>query len=474
MLFATWMGGVLVLALRALHEFQRAARMRSGCVPVLDITVRNCYRQLYRQFTIPDPPTLLQFEGDGSPLLLGLRNPAILIPASLIESGTEDEIRMLLAHELAHYRRGDLLWCWIPAMAHLLFYFHPLVWLANREWPLDQEMACDLEAVEATNAAIGDYGEMLVKIAIQRPSVPHPGLASIRGDESLETLKRRLDAMNDLSIQPSPALRTAGVALAALACIALAPWRVVAQAARVAPVTPQTGVNQNLPKNQQNIAKGQVSPQPVSLPAVNNDKLIGDATVFSPSRSPELAGYLADLGSTDQFKRSAAVNALAESFPESYPGQRNRVVLALSAMLNDENLFIRQAAVRALAVWGGRSALPYILTALNDKEHSVRWATLDILAKLRDPRSADAVAARLSYGDGFKASPALVAIGPAAERSVLGCMNDMEWSVRMEACKILKQIGTKASLPMLQQAAADQNGLVVMAANDAIAEINKR
>src|SRR6185369_7852132 len=132
------------------------------------------------------------------------------------------------AHELAHLKRRDLPWGWVPALNHLLFYFHPLVWLAAREWRLAQEMACDELAVRATQMPAADYGEMLLKVATQPRPWPQPGLATVGGRESPRTLLRRLNAMHDF--RPTPgrrSLMTTG-ALAVLALAALVPWRLTA------------------------------------------------------------------------------------------------------------------------------------------------------------------------------------------------------------------------------------------------------
>ena len=42
-------------------------------------------------------------------------------------------LRMMLAHELAHFRRHDTRWALLPVVTRLLFWFHPLVLLAERE-----------------------------------------------------------------------------------------------------------------------------------------------------------------------------------------------------------------------------------------------------------------------------------------------------------------------------------------------------
>ena len=62
-------------------------------------------------------------------------------------------------------------------------------------------------------------------------------------------------------------------------------------------------------------------------------------------------------------------------------------------------------------------------------------------------------------------------MGSIAEPAVQPFLKDVEWLVRMDGCKILKSIGTQASLPMLKQVLCDENGLVGMVAKEAIEAI---
>ena len=63
-----------------------------------------------------------------------------------------EDLRLALAHEMAHVKRGDLRLALLPAAMQVLFFFHPLVWLASAEWAAAREEACDALALQATGA----------------------------------------------------------------------------------------------------------------------------------------------------------------------------------------------------------------------------------------------------------------------------------------------------------------------------------
>ena len=135
--------------------------------------------------------------GTRVPLAVGLRRTGILLPEGS-ERLSDDALRLVLAHELSHLRRRDPLLGWIPALAEMLFWFHPLARLSSREYLSAREELCDADALRATSASPRDYGELLLDFAVGRHSVL-PGSASC-GTPAGRRLKRRLEMLNHGSI----------------------------------------------------------------------------------------------------------------------------------------------------------------------------------------------------------------------------------------------------------------------------------
>ena len=99
-----------------------------------------------------------------SPCLFGLFNPAIY----LTERAAEDaaQARQIIAHELTHFRHGDMIWALLRSVCLVVWWFDPFVWLAAALSRRDGELACD----EGTIKALGedarfDYGRTLVGMA---------------------------------------------------------------------------------------------------------------------------------------------------------------------------------------------------------------------------------------------------------------------------------------------------------------------
>src|SRR4029078_1460517 len=100
--------------------------------------VENC-----RRMRVTRKPEVRLSTNPGSPCLIGVVRPVIVLPSAVLESCSAEALNAALLHELAHINRRDLFWNWLPPLAETAFFFHPLVWLARREWRLTQEIATD-------------------------------------------------------------------------------------------------------------------------------------------------------------------------------------------------------------------------------------------------------------------------------------------------------------------------------------------
>jgi bla regulator protein blaR1 len=217
LLFIVWLFGVFCCVIHLGYQWNRSTRLKRGASPVANAALAEACSKL----GIARLPALRESAAITTPVLIGIVRPTIIVPSRSVAS---DELRMMLAHELAHLKRRDLLWGWLPAICHTLFFFHPLLWLTRREWLLAQEMACDELAVWHSGASPAAYGNMLVELIASACPQPHFGKLSIC--ETTQNLKRRILAMKTVTTLNSRRLM---LAVLALSLAAILPWRIVAQ-----------------------------------------------------------------------------------------------------------------------------------------------------------------------------------------------------------------------------------------------------
>jgi hypothetical protein len=111
-----------------------------------------------------------------------------------------DELRALLAHELAHLVRGDSLWLGISRAVCSCLAFQPLNQLARREWQRAAEFLCDKWAVDRTGTPLA-LARCLAEVAGWR-------LAACRSNATLAATGRKTGLVDRieslLDARPAP------------------------------------------------------------------------------------------------------------------------------------------------------------------------------------------------------------------------------------------------------------------------------
>ena len=156
---------VLLPLLAGLIGICRIAR-RGQCIT--DGSLAAMLSELAGQLGVKRRVMLLRSEVE-MPLTWGIIRPQILIPSDA-ESWSTDQQRAVLLHELAHVQRWDWLTQTVSHMCCAIYWFNPLVWVADRRMRLERERACD-DHVLTNGCRATDYASHLLEIArMTRPS----------------------------------------------------------------------------------------------------------------------------------------------------------------------------------------------------------------------------------------------------------------------------------------------------------------
>ena len=109
-----------------------------------------------------------------SPAVCGLFRPVILVPENLALSLNSDQLHTVLMHELAHIKRGDLWVNLVQTFLQIMYFYNPLLWLANAIIRRVREQAVDEAVLVAMGHNAQQYPQTLVdvaKLAFKRPAL---------------------------------------------------------------------------------------------------------------------------------------------------------------------------------------------------------------------------------------------------------------------------------------------------------------
>jgi beta-lactamase regulating signal transducer with metallopeptidase domain len=161
---------VWLLGIAALLSFRAAAwiRFRQGLArsvgpmnPQYLAAVSECAELLQ----VTSRVSVLVTDAAGGPAMGGLFRPYLLLPSSLERSLSAAELRLVILHELGHWRRRDTIANFLVQCALIVHWFNPAVWLFARMACLDCEFACDEFVLGRMGAAEPQaYGSTILKV----------------------------------------------------------------------------------------------------------------------------------------------------------------------------------------------------------------------------------------------------------------------------------------------------------------------
>jgi bla regulator protein BlaR1 len=163
-----------------------------GRRPVTDKAILELLEDCKEELGIGTYLAIVETPHTRAPALFGWIRPRLLLPLDILDTLSQDRLRHVFLHELAHLKRHDIALNWLIAGAQALHWFNPLVWLAFQQARLDMELACDeLALARLQDHESGDYGHTILDL-LNTWAKPKrlPSLAAIT--EDVNQVKRRI------------------------------------------------------------------------------------------------------------------------------------------------------------------------------------------------------------------------------------------------------------------------------------------
>ena len=138
-----WGAGVLIFLLVVIISYFRfLCRKSKNSVKISD---NKIFSEVKKELKIKKHIRLKASSDICSPILVGVLFPTVYIPCREIP---DDNMRMVLLHELTHYKRKDLLIKWFAVLVNAVHWFNPLCYLACANLSEACEVSCDMSVTK--------------------------------------------------------------------------------------------------------------------------------------------------------------------------------------------------------------------------------------------------------------------------------------------------------------------------------------
>jgi beta-lactamase regulating signal transducer with metallopeptidase domain len=188
-----WCVGVLVFAARLVAGWRLSRELVRSAEVILTPRVMEIFEGVRERLGLRRPIRLMAHVRIDSALVVGWLRPAVLLPASLISGFTTEQLRAILAHEIAHIRRHDFIVNILQRCVESILFYHPAVWWLSKRIRAEREHCCDDIAIRVCGSR-RIYAEALIEM--ERARQPRPILSVAAADGVVLQRFRRVLGMS--------------------------------------------------------------------------------------------------------------------------------------------------------------------------------------------------------------------------------------------------------------------------------------
>jgi beta-lactamase regulating signal transducer with metallopeptidase domain/protocatechuate 3,4-dioxygenase beta subunit len=173
-----------IVAVFAIH------RLRGGANSVTNRVWLESLSRWSTQLDVRQAVSIKQTVAVNVPIVVGIFHPTIILPRSLAERPEPTHVDAIVTHELAHVRRRDYAWQLWWRFLQGIYWYQPLIWLAESEVSANRERACDEFAINAIGSS-ERYATTLFAMAermVQRTGMSL-GIAVVRAPRIIRRLQ---------------------------------------------------------------------------------------------------------------------------------------------------------------------------------------------------------------------------------------------------------------------------------------------
>ena len=167
-----WLIGALRLTIYTITLTARMRRILKNGAKVTDVGAIGLFEECKLALNIKSTPVLIESSVIRSPMAAGTLRPHIILPSGIVTELSQEKLRFIILHELAHLQRKDIYVNWITTLLQIFHWFNPLIWYAFNQMREDRELACDANVLSVLKPdEYKSYGDAIICL-LERFSYP--------------------------------------------------------------------------------------------------------------------------------------------------------------------------------------------------------------------------------------------------------------------------------------------------------------
>lgn len=140
---AGWLIGFGTVVLCGVLRWRRLAALTGKASPLREGREVAALRRVQSRHGLRARIAVVSSTSAIEPGVRGIVHPVLFLPAGISDRLSDDQLEVIITHELCHIRRRDNCAAAIHLIVEAIFWFHPLVWWVGSRLVDERERACD-------------------------------------------------------------------------------------------------------------------------------------------------------------------------------------------------------------------------------------------------------------------------------------------------------------------------------------------
>lgn len=161
-LIGIWVVGFIgVVCFKMKEHFNYRKSILEGAIEITNQNIIDLFENEKKKTRYKKEIKLMKSNHVHTPLTIGIRNQVLVLPNI---NYTEEELKLILRHEMIHIGRNDVLTKFHLVFCNALCWFNPLMWLANKKCSEDLELSCDTSVLaNEDSVSRKQYARLILK-----------------------------------------------------------------------------------------------------------------------------------------------------------------------------------------------------------------------------------------------------------------------------------------------------------------------
>jgi beta-lactamase regulating signal transducer with metallopeptidase domain len=222
LLLLMYLSGIAGFGIMLIRRYRSVRRIVQASEIQQNGFLKSEMDKISKQLRMKSLPELRISDDTDAPFAIGVFRPVIVLPRLIDKQLQPDQLSIVIAHELVHVRRRDLLIGWIETVVSIVWWFHPAMWWLKKSLRQTREDCCDDILLANELAEPERYCETLIEAAANQTMVLAEPLA-LGFTQKEHPVARRIRRLMDGSLLRRDRLRIPAIILALLLVLLVLP-----------------------------------------------------------------------------------------------------------------------------------------------------------------------------------------------------------------------------------------------------------